>query len=89
MTLKRAMGALKTAVSFMGRLFVKKVTVVDPDGEENTKTSPREGWKGLGWIVGFLILWHFVLQPVLAHHFSDYDFPALDWGWLTGLLAGF
>lgn len=73
-------------------IFVKKVTTVEPDGEggteEITRQKAREGVKGLGWIAGFLILWHFIFQPVLARHFPDYDFPALDFGWLSSLFLG-
>lgn len=73
-------------------LFVKKVTTLEPDGdggtEEITKTRPREGLKGLGWIAGFLLFWHFLLQPVLAYHFPNYHFPSLDFGWISGLFMG-
>lgn len=69
-------------------IFVKKVTTVEPDGGEITRTRPREGVKGAGWIAGFLLAWHFLLQPVLVHNFPDYNFPSLDFGWLAGLLLG-
>ncbi len=73
-------------------VLTKKVTTVEPDGlggeEEVTRVKAREGVKGVGWIAGFLILWHFILQPALAHHFPDYDFPALDFSWLIGLFMG-
>ncbi len=82
------MNALKEIVKKAAGLVVKKVTTVEPDGEEVTKTKAREGVKGLGWIAGFLVLWHFILQPILAHHFPGYDFPALDFGWVTSLFMG-
>lgn len=73
-------------------VLTKKVTTLEPDGqggeEEITRTKAREGVKGIGWIAGFLVAWHFVIQPVLAHHFPDYPFPALDFGWISGLFMG-
>lgn len=86
------MSILKTLGKKAAGLVVKKVTTVEPDGcggeEEVTRTKAREGVKGIGWIAGFLLVWHFLLQPVLAHHFPDYSFPALDFGWLSGLFLG-
>lgn len=82
------MSALKTLAKKAAALVVKKVTTIGPDGEEVTRTKAREGVKGAGWITGFLLLWHFILQPVLAHHFPQYSFPALDFSWLTGLFLG-
>lgn len=82
------MGILKTIGGAIAGLFVKKVTIMAPDGEEITKTQPREGTKGLGWIVGFLVLWHFVGYPILSYHFPHYQFPSLDGGWLSGIFLG-
>ncbi|MBD5608555.1 MAG: hypothetical protein HDQ93_06875 [Desulfovibrio sp.] len=78
----------KKILSGVANLFVKKVTVIDPEGEEVTQTKPREGVKGIGWITAFLIVWHFILHPVLTYHFPDYSFPALDGGWISGLFLG-
>lgn len=73
-------------------VFVKKVTTLESDGEggteEVTRTRPREGVKGIGWITGFLLVWHFLMQPVLSYHFPHYHFPALDFGWLGSLFMG-
>lgn len=73
-------------------IFVKRVTTLEPDGEggteEITRTRPREGVKGAIWISGFLLAWHFLLQPVLSFHFPHYHFPALDFGWLGSLFMG-
>ncbi len=73
-------------------VLTKKVTAVEPDGrggeEEITRVKAREGVKGAGWIAGFLLLWHFILQPALAAYFPNVDFPALDFGWISGLLMG-
>ena len=69
---------VKTALGNIAKVFVKKVTVVDQEGDEVTKTRPREGVKGLGWITGFIIAWHFFIQPILAHYFPDIEFPTLD-----------
>lgn len=81
-------GFLKSASSGLAKLFVKKVTLIGQDGDEVTKTKTREGWKGLGWIFAFLVVWHFILHPVLTYHFPDYSFPALDGGWISGLFLG-
>lgn len=77
-------GMVKNAANIL----VKKVTTVEPDGEEVTKTKAREGVKGIGWIVGFLLVWHFILQPLLSYFFPQCAFPALDCGWLGTLLMG-
>lgn len=69
-------------------IVVKKVTTFDSEGEEVTKTKAREGIKGVGWIIGFLLLWHFILQPLLSHFLPGCEFPALDCGWLGTLLMG-
>lgn len=86
------MSLLKEIAKKAAGLVVKKVTTVEPDGcggeEEITRTKAREGVKGIGWIAGFLMLWHFILQPILVHHFPGYDFPGLDFGWITSLFMG-
>ncbi len=82
------MGILSKIAKGAAGIFVKKVTTVAPDGDEVSKIRPREAVKGLGWITGFLIVWHFILQPVLSHHFPQYQFPALDFSWVSGLLLG-
>lgn len=86
------MSGLGKVLKGAAAIFVKKVTTVEADGDgetqEVTRTRPREGLKGLGWIMGFLLFWHFLLQPVLAYHFPDYHFPSLDFGWLGGLFMG-
>lgn len=74
------MSALKNIIGAAGKLFVKKVTTYDAEGDEQTKTRAREGVKGAGWIIGFLLFWHFILQPVLAHYLPECEFPALDCG---------
>lgn len=77
---------LKEIAKGAAAIFTKKVTTVDPDGDEVTKIRPREGVKGVGWIAGFLIAWHFFVQPILAYHFPNISFPTLDFGWVSGLL---
>lgn len=74
--------------SLAARIFFKKVTFIDPDGEEVTQTRAREGIKGIGWITGFLVIWHFVIQPVLSYHFPQYHFPALDFSLMGSLILG-
>lgn len=69
-------------------VLVKKVATHDADGELVTQTKAREGVKGIGWIIGFLLIWHFILQPLLVHLFPGCEFPALDCGWLGTLLMG-
>ena len=69
-------------------ILVKKVTTVEADGAEVTKTKAREGVKGIGWIAGFFLLWHFILHPLLSYFFPECAFPALDCGWLGTLLMG-
>lgn len=82
------MSLLEKVARGAASVLVKKVTTIDAGGEEVTRTRPREGVKGIGWITGFLIVWHFLIQPVLSYHFPSYNFPALDFGWVSGLLLG-
>lgn len=86
------MSGLGRILAGVAHVFVKKVTTLEPDGEggteEITRTRAREGVKGIGWIAGFLLVWHFLLQPVLSYHFPHYHFPGLDFGWLGGLFMG-
>lgn len=73
-------------------LVVKKVTTVEPDAcggsEEVTRTRPREGVKGIGWIVGFYVGWHYIAYPILSYHCPQYHWPPLDAGKIVTILLG-
>lgn len=71
----------------------KKVTVIETDDqgdtEEVTKRQVRPGIKLGTWlIIGLALVYHFIGQPILNHHFPDFGFPPIDFGWLTGLFMG-
>lgn len=81
-------GILAKVAKGAAAVLVKKVTTVDAAGDEVTRTKAREGVKGIGWIVGFLLLWHFIFQPLLSHLLPGCEFPALDCSWLGTLIMG-
>lgn len=82
------MGVITTLARKAAGIFVKKVALPGPDGAPVTRVTPRGGIRGAGWIVLFLLAWHFVIQPVLSYHFPQYSFPVLDFGWLSGIFLG-
>lgn len=41
----------------------------------------------LAALLAFLALYHFLVWPVLNHHFPEYDFPPLDLAALSAALA--
>ena len=57
-------------------------------GETEIKTVPSPGVKKLGWLVAALLLWHFLIQPLLSCLFPDAEFPALDGGWIGTVIMG-
>ncbi len=82
--------ALVAAVS--GLLF-RRAGASDRDGghdggEEGDR--PRKGRSLpalLAALLAFLALYHFLVWPVLNHHFPEYDFPPLDLAALSAALA--
>lgn len=88
------MNVLSKLGKSIGNIFVKNETVMESDGqggkEEVTRKKVRGGVKITGWaLMIFLLAWYFIIQPIIAHHWPDYDFPKLDdLGWLAGILMG-
>ena len=82
------MGVLKKVTGRAAKALVKKVAVTNTEGETEIKTVPTQGVKKLGWIVAALLLWHFLLQPLLSHFFPGADFPTLDGGWIGTVIMG-
>lgn len=70
-----ALPIIPALVGAVGSWFVKKVTTVEEDGTETERKKPRPMPIALTLVVGFFVLWYFVLHPILAFHFPEYGFP--------------
>ena len=78
--------ALVAAVS--GLLF-RRAGASDRDGgEEGDRPRKARSLSALlAALLAFLALYHFLVWPVLNHHFPEYDFPPLDLAALSATLA--
>ena len=82
--------ALVAAVS--GLLF-RRAGASDRDGghdggEEGDRPRTARSLSALlAALLAFLALYHFLVWPVLNHHFPEYDFPPLDLAALSATLA--
>lgn len=62
----------------------------DGDNDGGKESGPRRGRTVpalLAALLVFLALYHFLVWPVLNHHFPEYDFPPLDLAALSAALA--
>lgn len=69
------------------KALVKK-TVTNAAGETEIRTVPAPAVQKLGWLAVALLLYHFVLQPLLSFLFPGADFPSLDGGWIGTVIMG-
>lgn len=57
-------------------------------GEEGDRPRKARSLPALlAALLAFLALYHFLVWPVLNHHFPEYDFPPLDLAALSAALA--
>lgn len=71
----------------LGGLLVKKVSTVADDGAESVVRRPTGfGWSA-GAVLGFAVLWHFLLWPLLNYFFPEVGFPPITTD-LLSILAG-
>lgn len=72
-------GLLGAAIGGLARLFVRKVTTTNEDtGEDNTKRQATPFGKASAVIIGCTLLYHYIVWPILNHHFPQYGFPDID-----------
>lgn len=71
----------------VGRLFVKTGSAVADDGTENVTRRPTRFSWSVGAVLGFAVLWHFLLWPLLNHWFPEVGFPPVTTE-LLSILAG-
>ena len=60
---------------------------MEPDGAQVTRRKARKSTKALAYVLGFMVVWHFILWPVLNYFFPEVCFPPIDAGLLSGLLS--
>lgn len=72
-----ALPIIPALVGAVGSWFVKRVTTVADDGTETEHKKPRPVPIALTSVVGFFILWYFLLHPILSYHFPEYGFPSI------------
>ena len=73
-----ALPIIPTLVASVVGLFVRKVTVADADGKESERRKARPVPAALASLLAFLLLYQFLIWPVLTYHFPEYGFPPLD-----------
>lgn len=73
------MGLLGAAIGGLGRLFIRKVTTTnDETGDESTTRQATPFGKASAVIIGCTLLYHYIVWPILNHHFPQYGFPDID-----------
>lgn len=81
------MGLLGTLVGAVGGLLTRKITETAPDGAQTTRRKPRRFTYAAFYVLAAVLLYHFLLWPVLNFHFPEYGFPPIDAA-LLSVLAG-
>lgn len=81
------MSLLSTLGGVLGGVLMRKVSTVDAKGQPQTGRRMRRPVKALVWVLGFLLVWHFLAWPVLNHLWPEVGFPALDARLLGSLLT--
>ncbi|MDE7063864.1 MAG: hypothetical protein K2O70_00110 [Desulfovibrionaceae bacterium] len=81
------MGLLGTLAKTAGGLLTRKITETAPDAARTTRRATRRFTRWAGYVLTAALIYHFLLWPVLNHHFPEYGFPPLGLELLTGLFA--
>ncbi len=68
-------------------LLFRRVPENNADGRPAERLQTRPVPAALGVLLAFLALYHFLLWPILNHHFPEYGFPPLDLAALSASLA--
>ena len=80
-------GLLGTLVGAVGGLLTRRITETAPDGARVTRRKPRRFTRFAGWVLAAVVLYHFLLWPILNFHFPEYGFPPIG-PELLSVLAG-
>ena len=73
-----ALPLVPALVAAVSGLFFRRVTTTDADGNESERRKARPVPAALFALLVFLMLYHFLVWPVLNYHFPEYGFPPLD-----------
>ncbi len=72
------MGLLGATIGGLGRLFIRKVTTTNEEGDESTKRQATPFGKASVVVVGCALLYHYIVWPILNYHFPQYGFQDID-----------
>ena len=81
------MGLLGTLVGAVGGLLTRKITETAPDGAQVTRRKARPFTCAAAYTLAVVLLYHFLLWPILNFHFPEYGFPPIG-PELLSVLAG-
>ena len=81
------MGLLGTLAGAVGGLLTRRITETAPDGAQATRRKPRRFTCAAFCVLSAVLLYHFLIWPVLNFHFPEYGFPPIDAA-LLSVLAG-
>lgn len=83
------MGLLGTLVGAAGGLLTRKITETAPDGAQATRRKARRFTRAAAYTLAAVLIYHFLLWPVLNFHFPEYGFPPIGAELLTALAGLF
>lgn len=83
------MGLLGTLVGAVGGLLTRKITETAPDGAQMTRRKARRFTRAAFYVLAAVLIYHFLLWPVLNFHFPEYGFPPIGAELLTALAGLF
>lgn len=69
----------------LGGLFTRRRTVTDDNGAQREVRTARPFTVSLGVLLACLLLYHFLLWPILNFHYPEYGFPPIDVALLSAL----
>ena len=80
-------GLLGTLVGAVGGLLTRKITETAPDGAQVTRRKARRFTRAAFYVLAAVLIYHFLLWPILNFHFPEYGFPPIG-PELLSVLAG-
>lgn len=83
------MGLFGILAKTAGGLLTRKITETAPDGVQVTRRKARRFTRAAVHVLSAALIYHFLLWPVLNHHFPEYGFPPLGAELLTALAGLF
>ena len=82
-----ALPLVPAIATLVGSWLFKKVTKDDGEGHEVETRKARPVPFTITFAMVFLVMWHFVLHPVLSYHYPEYGFPHISETLLGALVA--